>query len=711
MTSKMDLVSFNTASKNNDTTRYTTTRSKNFNLNLDRAIARKLEATRRTANVEYIFTGGGITGKADAVTFELMKNAMQYYYQMLHDDETNMKVEFVKDQDKKGLVLSMLYKVYAGNKHLYTLTTYYTNCSLLVNGKDTSRFINTDLPAIHETIKQVILNGHKVNLQYLNQLLEEQLQKLNTNIQQRPDSELISNKIDEISKKDDDMEVLHPNKCKKCKRNVQTRGVFCSLGKHWIHYVCGRLTTDAIDKIENSDDLAYTCILCSDTHTNKTSNILAIHECHNSARSILSEEIQLDCAICETKIDDDHTNCETCMLSCHKQCTIINEEDEHICINCHGLAQQRKNSTQDTPESIQSNYSDNTCHKTQILEEDTYLKTLDDNNSIKLIDENTNLITNHVENQNADIEQNKNIEQDKREQLNTKEIKQSEQRQRENKLRKREEELKIRERILEETQNDKLWFQTYINKLEQRVKELERSNAILRKEIQIQNKTDPNNDHIPNTRSNDDTTSTDRNSTLMSNLHDRVSNFILRQIDKQLSNMEENFNNSNMDNPTQYNLHTPKTANKTNKDRDLQDEEAEQCNSSTAPTESKAFDSHITETPIYVENQKPLEKRQSCKESKDTNWAIGQPLFYKPSTSKNNIRVETNSSFYPQDRNVQNSDRTKIVKHNMPNRVTHSTYTYQVSGETVYRNSNLSSSLNNERTRFLEKRQSHPYQL
>ena len=61
-------------------------------------------------------------------------------------------------------------------------------------------------------------------------------------------------------------------------------------------------------------------------------------------------------------------------------------------------------------------------------------------------------------------------------------LKQSELRQREQKIRKRKDELKIRERIIEESQNERKWFKTCINKLEQRVKELERSNEILCKQ-------------------------------------------------------------------------------------------------------------------------------------------------------------------------------------------------------------------------------------
>jgi DNA repair exonuclease SbcCD ATPase subunit len=55
---------------------------------------------------------------------------------------------------------------------------------------------------------------------------------------------------------------------------------------------------------------------------------------------------------------------------------------------------------------------------------------------------------------------------------------------REQKLRKREEELKIREKLSEEMQNERIWLQSYVTKLEGRVNELERSNKILQQKCE-----------------------------------------------------------------------------------------------------------------------------------------------------------------------------------------------------------------------------------
>ncbi|CAG2194806.1 unnamed protein product [Mytilus edulis] len=138
---------------------------KNFELNLDKAIARKLEATKRPVNVTYKLTGGGLTAKADTVSFELMKNAIIHYYEQLDVNDRYINIKVDKDLDKKGLTVGLVIRVIANDTPSYTLSVYYTSCSLLVNGRDTIRFFTIDLPEIHKTIHKVILNGTKVDLQ------------------------------------------------------------------------------------------------------------------------------------------------------------------------------------------------------------------------------------------------------------------------------------------------------------------------------------------------------------------------------------------------------------------------------------------------------------------------------------------------------------------------------------------------------------------
>jgi hypothetical protein len=60
-------------------------------------------------------------------------------------------------------------------------------CKFLVNGKGTRTFIGEDLSHIHKVIKEVVLNGKRINVKNLNEKLEDELKKLKLP-QQHPDS-------------------------------------------------------------------------------------------------------------------------------------------------------------------------------------------------------------------------------------------------------------------------------------------------------------------------------------------------------------------------------------------------------------------------------------------------------------------------------------------------------------------------------------------
>ncbi|CAG2211401.1 unnamed protein product [Mytilus edulis] len=107
-------------------------------------------------------------------------------------------------------------------------------------------------------------------------------------------------------------------------------------------------------------------------------------------------------------------------------------------------------------------------------------------------------------------------------------------------------ELKQSELRQQETQTEKIWFHTYINKLEQRVKELERSNEILRKHSNLLNIPEPTNQTVnkdssqaPSQNQNEQTNTS--NIQLHGNIQDRVSNFILRQINDHLVKLDDSF--------------------------------------------------------------------------------------------------------------------------------------------------------------------------
>ena len=74
-------------------------RERKFSLNLEKALEKKILATKREVQFEYHQTGGGIVGNADAITYELVKNAIAYYYDNMIN--STRRVEITKDNDKK----------------------------------------------------------------------------------------------------------------------------------------------------------------------------------------------------------------------------------------------------------------------------------------------------------------------------------------------------------------------------------------------------------------------------------------------------------------------------------------------------------------------------------------------------------------------------------------------------------------------------------
>ena len=235
------------------------TRQKDFALNLDKAIAKKLEATRRNVEILYEFTGGGVVGNMDAITFELVKNALFHYYETTNPE--SYKVNIIEDKDINELIVNRIFRVFANNVHQYTLTLYLPKCKFLVNGKNVQTFINIDVPKIHTIISSVTLNGHKVDLKNMNDRLCEQLTKIqqsagasvNNSCNLPTNDEKIS-AIDES--KTDTVRICQtnlplgdingPSLCRKCNRNVLTRGVYCTQGHHWIHYRCDKLSKEEI---------------------------------------------------------------------------------------------------------------------------------------------------------------------------------------------------------------------------------------------------------------------------------------------------------------------------------------------------------------------------------------------------------------------------------------------------------------------------------
>lgn len=122
---------------------------RSYELRVDSAMTKKLDATERP-DLEMEMTGGGLVMKWSAGMYELIKLAADEYY--LRDDINCVK-KIV--EDKNGHVVEMKYRVniHARKQIHYCLNMYNTKCSCLINGKGLATFIETDVQQLLQLVQ------------------------------------------------------------------------------------------------------------------------------------------------------------------------------------------------------------------------------------------------------------------------------------------------------------------------------------------------------------------------------------------------------------------------------------------------------------------------------------------------------------------------------------------------------------------------------
>lgn len=130
--------------------------NRNYKLNERKAMEKKKTASY-AGMFSIIETGGGIKIEFNAGLYELLKSATERYFSLeLNTDKKNKKILVT---DKSGNFIETKYKVFSGKFH-YTLNMYHTQCSCLINGKNTHLFLGTDLPNILNSIESLLAENN-----------------------------------------------------------------------------------------------------------------------------------------------------------------------------------------------------------------------------------------------------------------------------------------------------------------------------------------------------------------------------------------------------------------------------------------------------------------------------------------------------------------------------------------------------------------------
>ena len=151
------------------------TRLMNYDLNIDKALLRKLSNTDRESPVEYMQTGGGLRMFCQPAYYELLKMSITKAIETPNIIGPGLKILQTVNQSKNGQNVTESYRVLNSEERLYCINLYNTDSTLLVNGKKVHIFRDTHIHNINGYIGKNL--DQNMTLQTLNQDLKDTIQK------------------------------------------------------------------------------------------------------------------------------------------------------------------------------------------------------------------------------------------------------------------------------------------------------------------------------------------------------------------------------------------------------------------------------------------------------------------------------------------------------------------------------------------------------
>ena len=235
------------------------------------------------------------------------------------------------DSTKRNNVQTTI-RVHEQEQPAYTINLYLTSSRILVNGKKLTLFVERDITGIDDIIHAATCNGNQINLNKLNNILAEQLQRIigtTTSMHElRKTPATKPHEIEDIS-------------CNKCRKICKTRSTYWTVGEHWIHYKCEKLNPEQITSIEATTTADYICTLYQNGKSNNCTNAVAIlDECN-----LRTDEVQDEtrCILCDKTIDDENYDLYTsCNNTYHLTCMETNN-DHKTCYSCKSYIDELEN--------------------------------------------------------------------------------------------------------------------------------------------------------------------------------------------------------------------------------------------------------------------------------------------------------------------------------------------------------------------------------
>ncbi|KAK3098005.1 hypothetical protein FSP39_015236 [Pinctada imbricata] len=546
----------------------------NFKLNKTKAIQKKLLATYRENDVHIVYKSGTLVLTFSAAVYELFKCAIFKYYETSDSKSCVVHTKRSVTNDADSLViensLSVSHKNLKGQ--LYRVNLFHTTCRTDVNGKHLNEFIHTDLVNVLELVYD------RNNVQILNDRIRSACSEYLCAVGSESEN---SKKVDIF--------------CLVCSKRCLTRSTQCSICQKWVHYKCEKLHPVVISELETERNARFTCKTCKSASVTKqntpslttgpcddntvhcvkskavtcnadksieqesvsqkshvqelTRNVVACKSKEQRSESCIliehdsvdnvhesryeneaSKEHQTSCMICNTPIINiEREVCEICNEIVHTHCTqivIVKDNDIKMCLLCAATSHQNAVNSNDTPVSN----TDADQLTTAICQRST-------NNGPTAM-------------QNSPLTQpvRKGVLQGKKSQksdtTNENNTKMKDLRTKEEKLRKWEEQLKLRETQLRSHEEDEERRKAYIAQIEARNAELQQTVRILKRRIvMLEDSSIDSSQTLKNQSTNsglsqNDVEKSSETNKLIEGIHEKVTNFIVRKVDKELQALD-----------------------------------------------------------------------------------------------------------------------------------------------------------------------------
>lgn len=257
---------------------------RDYTLNLDKVMKKKLIACSADCKVESELKGGNYIFVFSAAMYEFYRNALVEHFEFLEQSHrSNIKVIYKDSEDKSGAIVETLMKIYpkSGKKLKYAINLYHTMSKLMVNGSEAHKFNlehgkitdsilhSQDVVSLDREMKDVIEEGLRslviekqpsrstrsaTNLRQIEQTSDQQQSQGGT------DPSVIDNRV--LIPNDESIVDLSP--CPGCAEPVDfgSDGIFCDHCENWYHLHCESLSVAEGRALEHSDD-PYYCLACN----------------------------------------------------------------------------------------------------------------------------------------------------------------------------------------------------------------------------------------------------------------------------------------------------------------------------------------------------------------------------------------------------------------------------------------------------------------